>query len=206
MPDAPRASSKPKHLFGGKLRTVRQRKAMTLKTVASAAGISEGLLSQIERNKVSPSIDTLLSIAEVLDIDLDYLFREVKRTKPVEVTRRGERATEREDGVVFHRLSRLTDTDRKHSIEAIYLEIEPGGSTGHGEYGHPGRELGYIEAGIAELEYGTETYRLRDGDCVSFSSDIPHTLRNPGDQPLRAVWVNTPPRAGRGAGYRMEES
>ena len=39
--------------FGEKLRDVREKKHMTLKSVAQAAGVSESLVSQIERNKVS---------------------------------------------------------------------------------------------------------------------------------------------------------
>ena len=41
--------------FGEKLRQVRERKGYTLKVVASRAGVSESLVSQIERNKVSPA-------------------------------------------------------------------------------------------------------------------------------------------------------
>ena len=58
-----------KYKFGEKLRIVRERKGMTLKEVARQAGVSESLISQIERNRVSPSIDTLLQIADVLEID-----------------------------------------------------------------------------------------------------------------------------------------
>ena len=57
--------------FGEKLRTVRERKGYTLKVVAQAAGVSESLVSQIERNRVSPAIDTLLSLADALEIDLE---------------------------------------------------------------------------------------------------------------------------------------
>ena len=48
--------------FGEKLRTVREKKGYTLKVVAQKAGVSESLVSQIERNRVSPAIDTLLTL------------------------------------------------------------------------------------------------------------------------------------------------
>ena len=67
---------KMKYLFGHKLRTVRERKGYTLKDVASRAEVSESLISQIERNKVSPSIDTLLLIADILDIDYELSIPE----------------------------------------------------------------------------------------------------------------------------------
>ena len=62
--------------FGEKLRAVRERKGYTLKVVAQKAGVSESLVSQIERNRVSPAIDTLLTLADVLDINLEFLFEE----------------------------------------------------------------------------------------------------------------------------------
>ena len=65
--------------FGEKLRTVREKKGYTLKVVAQKAGVSESLVSQIERNRVSPAIDTLLTLADVLDINLEFLFEEYRR-------------------------------------------------------------------------------------------------------------------------------
>ena len=183
-----------RHHLGSKLRQVRQRKELTLKSVALAAGVSESLLSQIERDRVSPSIDTLLTVAEVLDVDLEYLFRDLRRTKRVEVSHADERTVIREAGVSYHQLSRIDDEEVEHAIEAVLLEIDPGSHSGHTEYGHRGRELGYILGGEATLEYGTEEYSLKAGDSVSFASDIPHQLTNTSKKTLSAIWVNTPPR------------
>ena len=83
--------SKMKYKFGEKLRTVRERKKLTLKDVAFEAGVSESLISQIERNKVSPSIDTLLLIADVLDIDYDYLFSDYRQKRKVAIVRKKDR-------------------------------------------------------------------------------------------------------------------
>ena len=74
--------------FGEKIRIVRERKQITLKQVAEAAEISESMVSQIERNKVSPSIDTLLSIADFLEIDVDYLFSDYRKSRKVVITRK----------------------------------------------------------------------------------------------------------------------
>src|SRR4030042_3797028 len=76
--------------FGEKLRTVRERKGLTMRAVAKSAGVSESLVSQIERNLISPSIDTLLALAAVLDVDLEYLFADWKPTKRVSVVRKAD--------------------------------------------------------------------------------------------------------------------
>ena len=74
---------KTRYRFGEKLREIREKKGITLKTVAKEVNVSESLISQIERNIVSPSIDTLFSIAEALNVDLDYLFSDYQKKRKV---------------------------------------------------------------------------------------------------------------------------
>ncbi|MBN2642974.1 MAG: cupin domain-containing protein [Victivallales bacterium] len=182
-----------KYQFGDKLRKVRKRSGMTMKEVAERAGVSESLISQIERNHISPSIDTLLNIAEILHLDMDYLFRDLNRSTDINVVKKSERLRIVRNGVSFERLSR-TSGDDDHGIEAYYLEIPPGGENGNDIYGHQGKELGSVLSGDGSLRIGGQSIKLREGDSVSFSSDSPHILKNTGDKPLRAFWVVTPPK------------
>ena len=179
-------------VFGEKLRAVRERKGLTMKQVAERIAVSESLICQIERNKVSPSIETLLSIADTLEIDLDYLFRDFKKNKPVEIVRRTERHSRTIQGVTYYQLSAMTDSSEEYGIGAVRIEIEVGAERGNSEYGHPGKELGVILSGEGRLTYGTESYILKEGDSVSFASDIPHILKNAGKKKLVALWINTP--------------
>lgn len=183
-----------KYKFGGKLRAIRERKNITLKEVAKLAGVSESLVSQIERNKVSPSIDTLLTIADVMDIDHEYLFNDYKQNKLVSIVRSGKGSSLVLNHVTLRQLSKISEIPEDHAIEAFMLEIGVGAEKGDLEYGHAGKEFGVILEGRCDLVYGTETYGLNTGDSVSFSSDIPHTLKNTGDTILKAIWVITPPR------------
>jgi transcriptional regulator with XRE-family HTH domain len=180
--------------FGEKLRSVRERKGYTLKVVAQRAGVSESLVSQIERNRVSPAIDTLLMLADVLDINLEFLFEEYHRERPVQVIRSGERRTLAEDDVIYEELAKPVESDGQHALESYQITIPAGSRTHRGSYGHLGRELGYIMAGKAQLHYENLVYNLESGDSVSFSASAPHTLINTGDVPLKAFWVVTPPQ------------
>jgi len=183
-----------KYKFGSKLRAVRERKNITLKQVAGQANVSESLVSQIERNRVSPSIDTLLGIADVLGIDYEYLFSDYKQDKGVSIVRVEQRKQIVFGDVVLHQLSNAGDIPEEHDIEAFNIEIDVGAEKGDIEYGHVGKELGIILNGSCELVYGSRTYELSEGDSIGFPSDIPHILRNTGDSPLKAIWVITPPR------------
>ena len=183
-----------RYRFGEKIRNVRERKGITLKEVAEMVSVSESLVSQIERNKVSPSIDTLLTIADALQIDLEYLFRDYKKSNLVDIVRAGKGDSIVQPGVVYHQLSMMPEANDEYAIEAFMLEISPGKEKGDSVYGHPGKELGIIQEGRGELVYGTQRYTLEEGDSISFPSDIPHILRNTGTELLRAIWVITPPR------------
>lgn len=185
-------SKKMPYHFGEKLRQVREHKGYTLKVVAQKAGVSESLVSQIERNHVSPAIDTLLALADVLDINLEFLFEEYRKVKPVKIIRANERAALAEDDIIYEELARPNSPDKDDSIESYVLKIPAGSHTHKGSYGHIGRELGIIVKGTAKLTYDSSEYILKEGDSVSFSAGVPHVLENVGNSELEAIWVVTP--------------
>ena len=181
-----------RYCFGEKIRTVRERRALTLREVADRAGVSESLVSQIERNRVSPAIDTLLALTDALDIDLEYLFSDYRRERLVKVTKKNERFTFTRPGVVYERLAQAEGAHDNNGIEAYSITIQPGAKTGSQEYGHPGWELGIIKQGEARILIGNNSYDLAQGDSVSFMADSPHILENRGTEELQLFWVITP--------------
>ena len=181
------------HRFGDKIRKVRERRGITLKEVANKVEVSESLISQIERNKVSPSVDTLIAIADALKIDLDYLFRDYKQTKHLTFVRPEDRAIQMREGISYEQLSTITEDD-EYAMQALLITIAPDYEKDDPEYGHKGKELGFILEGHGEIVYGSKSYRISAGDCISFSSDIPHTLKNLGRTDMKAVWIVTPPK------------
>lgn len=176
--------------FGEKLREVREHKGFTLKVVAQRAGVSESLVSQIERNHVSPAIDTLLALAEVLDINLEYLFEEYRKERPVQIIRAGERPSVKDDDITFEGLAKPTGTDCP--LEVYVMKIPAGLHTHRGSYGHFGREIGYVTKGQALLTYNNEQFILNEGDSVSFDARAPHEIKNVGRSDMESVWVVTP--------------
>jgi transcriptional regulator with XRE-family HTH domain len=181
------------YFFGEKLRTVRERRGLTLREIAEKAGLSESMVSQIERNRVSPAMDTLLSLADALDLDLEYLFEDYRRERPVRVVPRAARLVFAKSGVRYERLARI-DGPGGEGIEAYRISIDGGAQTQGREYGHPGWELGVLEEGRARLSVGNRDYNLESGDSVSFRADAPHVLANPGTETLRVLWIISPPK------------
>lgn len=164
-----------------------------MKDVAEKAGVSESLISQIERNRISPAIDTLLRIADVLDIDFEYLFSDYRKSRSVSVVKKSGRNLHTINGIAYEQLARMPG-DQTTGIEAYYMTVPAGCASGSDEYGHPGKELGVIVEGSAEFAIANETYELESGDTIAFDSDVPHRLTNKGETPLRTLWVITPPK------------
>ncbi len=183
-----------RYRFGEKLRDIREKKGITLKTVATKVDVSESLISQIERNKVSPSIDTLFSIAEALDVDLDYLFSDYQKKNKVIILKEKDRKKIETDGIVYHQLSVLPGATDKHAIESFVMEITKGSIKGHDDFGHTGNEFGYILEGEGKLTYGKEEFTFEAGDSIAFSSEIPHKVECLSNVPLKALWMVNPPK------------
>ena len=164
--------------FGEKIKRVRESQGMTLKELAHHMDVSSSLLSQIENNKVSPSIDTLLNLVDILDIDPEYLFRDFRKKRKVRIVHKEDRDNLSLGKVKYELLTPPLTEDEEYAVETLVLKIEPGGEKGSEQFGHPGREMGIILQGRAELLYGTDIYKLEKGDSLSFSSSVPHTLVN----------------------------
>ncbi|MCP4176179.1 MAG: helix-turn-helix domain-containing protein [bacterium] len=183
-----------KYCIGKYLREIRKNQKLTMKEVALKVGVTESLISQIETDKVSPGIDTLLTIAEVLNINLDYLFSKLKRNKEASVILKNERKCIIDGNVRYELISKLDKFNTENSIEAYYLEVQPGEIKQSKKDGHIGKELGIIISGKAEMLISGKSFILQTGDSISFDSDETHILKNIGKSILKAYWIITPPK------------
>lgn len=178
--------------LGRKLRLRRSIKGRSLNEVAEKAGISIGLLSQIERGLSMPSIKSLRQICAALDMPVAWLF-----DSP---------ASAEEDDVVVRAHARRTLTidpkgmtkellspDSVPGIQMIRITIQPGGSSGDQPYNNDsGAKCGTVLAGTLGIEVDGRPYRLEQGDSFAFAAERLHRFYCVGDQPVQLIWVVTP--------------
>ncbi len=62
--------------LGLRIRRIRKEKELTQFALAEEVGVSSNFLGDVERGIKSPSLDTIVCIANVLDVSLDYLLFE----------------------------------------------------------------------------------------------------------------------------------
>jgi transcriptional regulator with XRE-family HTH domain len=177
--------------IGQMLRIYREKRGQNLREVADQAKISVSMLSQIERGKVTPSIDTLLGVCEALEFDVVDLFRRISRRHDVNIRHQGGRLITGSQGVAYEQL--ITSPERGVPAELLRLEVAPGKTAGLSSRGHEGIEMGYVLSGEATLTVGSESRELSAGDSIAFYSHVPHTLRNNGTKAFMAIWSAIPP-------------
>jgi DNA-binding XRE family transcriptional regulator len=66
--------------LGARLKQVRQHTGLSLREVARQLGVSPSFVSQLENGKSQPSVATLYSISQLLDVSIDELFSGEART------------------------------------------------------------------------------------------------------------------------------
>lgn len=177
--------------IGRILRLYREKTGHHQSDIAQQAGISVSMLSQIERGAVAPSIETLIQVCNVLDIDPSELFRQIGSHKPVRIHRKGERLRNKLGGVEYEQL--MTSNHPTYQAEMFLIEVSPGKSTSFSGGGHEGAEMGYVLSGSALLTVDADEYEIHEGDSIYFNAQLPHQLKNIGRDTLKAIWSISPP-------------
>jgi len=176
--------------LGQQLRAVRTAFGLSQRELAKKAGVTNGMISLIEQNRVSPSVGSLQKILAAFPMTLAEFFTRDMRG-PDEVVFRAETLPNMGTGSIEYRLLAATRRDRKMSIlSEVY---EAGADTGTDLLSHAGEEGGIIIAGELELTVAGNTWTLGVGDGYYFDSRLPHRFRNTGTVPARLVSANTPP-------------
>jgi transcriptional regulator with XRE-family HTH domain len=173
------------------LRTVRVARGLRLKTVADAAGCSEGLLSKIENGRADPSLRLLQRVCEFHQMTMGDLLSWAERREAM-ITRAADRTSMRvnDPGKPGVQILRLAQSG--HLLAGFINRFEPGGSSGE-LLTHPGEEMGYVIQGEIDLVVGETLHRIADGDSFCFRSDLPHGYRNPGSERAEIIIINSPP-------------
>jgi transcriptional regulator with XRE-family HTH domain len=79
------------YAIGEKLRALRLRKKMGLVELGRHTGLSAAMLSKIERGKLFPTLPTLVRVALVFSVGLEYFFSDERKRQVIGIVRRGER-------------------------------------------------------------------------------------------------------------------
>jgi transcriptional regulator with XRE-family HTH domain len=178
--------------MGSKVKELRKGKGLGLKEVSKELGLSPSLLSQIENDRVTPSIATLFKIANFLGKKTSFFLDDDTEDKQV----RSPVVKKRERTILHSKNSKIRYellNPKLSNAEVEFLEVilEKGCETG--TYTHDGEEYGIVLTGKLEVILNGNQYILGQGDSIAFDSSRPHGFRNLSRGETRVIWAISPP-------------
>lgn len=192
-PDLIEESMRP-YAIAEKLRSLRLRKSMGLAQLAAHTGLSAAMLSKLENARLVPTLPTLIRIATVFNVGLDYFFTDARKRHVVAISRKDERIKFPADGksrdaaYEFESLNFRAVERKLNAFLAHFHDVPPAKSAPH--Y-HAGVEFLYVMDGHLEISIGSEDYQLSKGDAIYFDSLQKHSYRSRGQGRCAAVVVTT---------------
>ena len=173
---------------GAQIRAFRRQLKMTVGEVAKQAGLSQGMLSKIERGVTAPSLRTLYALARALNVPVTSLFRKyeeqrdcsfVKSGEGLLIERRGTRAGHQYQ-LLGHNIGKLTSLEPYLITLTDESEVFP-------LFQHTGTEFIYMLEGEVIYRHGNDTYSMLPGDSLFFDSDAPHGPEELIQVPIRMI-------------------
>ena len=180
-------------LIGTKLRQLRQERNLTLQQVADGTGFAVSFLSQLERDKVSISVDNLERLAQFYEVHMVHFFR-VPAETPVQITRRADILESIAAAGHGPAAVTLLASHANARIEPMLIRIQPGQEEPHFR-AHDADTLLYILEGTAILVSETdERTNLETGDLVYYVNYPRRRVQNASSSdPLLFISITAPP-------------
>ena len=172
-----------------RLRSVRTTFGLSQRELARRAGVTNGLISLIEQNRVSPSVSSLkkvldgvpMSLAEFFTLDLSDAQQAFFGTDEL---------VELGNAEVSLRLVAAQRQGRQLTV--LHERYAAGAATGEEMLARRGEEAGVVIRGRIELTVGGATRVLGPGEAYYFASQLPHRFRNVGREACEIISACTP--------------
>jgi len=183
------ASSHRQKEMGLRLRALRTGRKLSIGELAAGAGVSTGVISQIERGKANPSLKTLELLRQALGVTLWSLLEPEplhSSADPAFVRRAADRV---KMTVGKGRLEKeLLSPNSEQDLRFMIITVPPGSASedvmvGGGEKG------GLVLEGQLDLIVGDERATLSEGDSFQFGSEHAHQIANPNDEAAKVLWI-----------------
>jgi len=194
--DPPRTLEK---ALGLQIRMLRRARELSGVDLASAAGISIGMLSKIENGQISPSLSTIQAIAGALNVPFTSLFTAFEEKRDCSYVPRGQGvAIERRGTKVGHVYELLGAVLRGEVVVEPYLITLKSDAEAYTGFRHSGVEFIYMLTGEVVYRHGDQIYTLKPGDSLLFDSGALHGPEKLTQVPMTYLSIIVYPRTGGG--------
>ena len=171
-------------IIGYNIKSIRERKKLTLDTAAKQTGVSRSMLAQIEKGDVNPTISVLWKIANGYKVSFTSLI-DSHIDAPL-LIRAEDVSPLIEDGGRYLNYPAFPFQEDK-LFETYRIQIEPDGFLLAQPYMAGTEEYITVFEGEVEVCAGQEIFQLSPGDSLRFKADVEHSYKNIG---LSSVYLN----------------
>ena len=177
-------------VIGLELRTLRQKKGLSIADLAAMSGISRAMLSRIENGNTSPSLSTMKVLARTLNVPIATFFRRYEDLQDATFVRAGEGLQVERKGSRFGHLYQVLghSNNQRIIIEPCLITLTAD-SVIHAALQHNGMEFIYVLEGEMIYRYASKSYRMRPGDSLFFDASALHGPDRLKQLPIRYVSV-----------------
>jgi transcriptional regulator with XRE-family HTH domain len=167
-----------------RIKEIRKEKRITIQELADRAGVSKGLISQIENNRTIPSLPVLMNIVQSLDLDLTSFFKDLSgdnQQEKVFVIRSSEYSPlQKETAKGFNYQRILARNIQSGPVDFVLLELKKGARRNKMVV-TDAFEYKYLIKGRIDYLIEDKNYILEEGDSIFFDGRLGHNLSNIGD-------------------------
>lgn len=167
---------------GEHVRAFREARGMTVQQFAEKTGFSSALLAQIENRMVSPSLGTLVKIANTFGTTVSS-FIGGKEEREFSIVRKEDRTTVsrvglKEGGKSTYIYESLGAGKAGRKMEPFLVRLQPHPEPATTRSAHDGEEFLYVLSGKVTVCLGILSDVLEEGDSVYYNSTIPHLVHS----------------------------
>jgi transcriptional regulator with XRE-family HTH domain len=176
------AAGDPEVQVGDHVRKFRESQGLTIQQLAERTGFSAALISQIENRMVSPSLGTLVAIANAFDTSVSA-FIGGKEERAFSIVRKEDRTTVsrvglKEGGRAAYTYEALGAGKAGRKMEPFLVRLKPLLDRNVARNSHEGEEFLFVLSGKVEVFLDRYSDVLSEGDCIYYNSTIPHHVHS----------------------------
>lgn len=176
--------------IGSNLKRLRLRRHLSTRELASRSGISHSTIPLIERDKISPTINTLQAILDALGSRLPEFLSGIREGGASPFYRADDLPEIGNPESISYKIIGLDHTYR--SIQFLKETYAIGADSGK-MLTHVAQEAGYVISGQIEVTVGQAKCVLGKGDGYYFDSREFHRFRNVGETKAEIISAISPP-------------
>lgn len=166
------------HIIGENIKSIRERKKLTLDAAAAQTGVSRSMLAQIEKGDVNPTISVLWKIANGYKVSFTSLVDSHSQS-PLLIKSEDVSPLIEDGGKYINYPAFPFQKDKL--FETYRIQIEPGGFLSAQPHMSGTEEYITVFSGNVDISAGEDTFSLSEGDSLRFKADTPHSYKNTGD-------------------------